>query len=272
MTLVHEKIAGPSLTSQRAKISKRMNWRIVSGAVLLAVVLGGSYFAYQTMQRTHISVKWLGHSSFMIKAGDTIVYTDPAIMSPPGAGDFKEKADIILVSHSHSDHLDATAISSIRKDGTVIFAPADCIPKIGGSVKSLKPGEKISIGSITVEAVEAYNYKRFRSPGNPFHQKGFGVGYLLIIGDKTIYHAGDTDFIPEMKDLKNIYLALLPTGGKYTMDNPEAAEAALAIKPKVVMSMHRWDTDASEFKKAVEMRSSQIKVVLLQPGEVFEVE
>jgi L-ascorbate metabolism protein UlaG (beta-lactamase superfamily) len=257
------------LASQETKAHKSRNWKIVLGIVLLAVVTGGGYFAYQAMQTQHISIKYLGHSCFMIKVGDKIIYTDPAIMSPPSIGDFKDKADIILVSHSHTDHLNVTVVSKIRKDDTVIIAPADCVSKIGGNVKSLKPGEKTSVGSITVEAVEAYNIKSERAR---YHPKGFGVGYVLTIGDKTIYHAGDSDFIPEMKDLKNIYLAMLPTGGTYTMDNPEAAEAALAIKPKIVMSMHRWNTDPNEFKKAVEAQSSQIKVVLLQPGDVFEVE
>jgi L-ascorbate metabolism protein UlaG (beta-lactamase superfamily) len=212
-----------------------------------------------------ISVEWLGHASFEMKADDKIIYTDPY------EGEYKDKADLILVSHSHPDHCDTLKIKQIRKDATSVIAPADCTSKIGGNVKSLKPGQKVSIGNITVEAVEAYNYKRFRSPGNPFHPKGFGVGYLLTIGDKTIYHAGDTDFIPEMKNLKNIYLALLPSGGTYTMDNPEATEAALAIKPQYVIPMHRWDTSPNEFKKEVEAKS-KIKVVLLKPGEQFELE
>jgi len=256
------------LASQETKNHKSRSWKIVLGIVLLAVVVGGGYFAYQAMQTPRISIKYLGHSCFMIKVGDKIIYTDPSIMSPPSVEDFKDKADIILVSHSHYDHFNMTAISKIRKDDTVFIAPADCVSKIGGNVKSLKPGEKTSVGSITVEAVEAYNIKSERTR---FHPKGFGVGYVLTIGDKTIYHAGDSDFIPEMKDLKNIYLAILPTGGTYTMDNPEAADSALAIKPKIVMSMHRWKTDPNEFKKAVEAQSSQIKVVLLQPGDTFEV-
>jgi len=201
----------------------------------------------------------------MIKGGDKIIYMDPY------EGEYKDKADIVLVSHSHSDHCDTSKIAMIRRDDTVIIAPADCVGKIGGNVKSLKPGENLTVGTITIEAVEAYNYKRFRSPGNPYHPKGFGVGYLMTIGDKTIYHAGDTDFIEEMKNLKNIYLALLPTGDVYTMDNKEAAEAALAINPKYVIPMHRWKTDPNEFKKEVEAKS-QIKVILLQPGETFEVE
>jgi L-ascorbate metabolism protein UlaG (beta-lactamase superfamily) len=136
-------------------------------------------------------------------------------------------------------------------------------------VKSLKPGEKLLVGNIIIEAMEAYNYKRFKSPGNPFHPKGLGVGYLITAGDKTVYHAGDTDFIPEMRALKNIYLALLPTGGTYTMDNSEAAEAALAINPQYVIPMHRWNTNPEEFKKKVEA-DSKIKVIMLKIGEQFE--
>jgi len=207
----------------------------------------------------------LGHASLRLKGGDKTIYTDPY------GGQYEDKADLILVSHSHNDHCDASKIDMVRKDDTLVIAPADCAPKIGGSVKSLKPREKTSVGSVAVEAVQAYNYKRFRSPGVPYHPKGFGVGYLLTIGDKTIYHAGDTDFIPEMKDLKGIYLALLPSGGTYTMDNPEAAEATLAIKPEYVIPMHRWQTNPEEFKKIVEGKSADIKVVLLKPGDTFEI-
>ena len=208
-------------------------------------------------------MKYLGHASFQITADSKNIYVDPS------GGDYAEKADLVLITHSHFDHCDASKIEKIRRESTVFIAPADCSPKIKGKVKTLKPGERMTIGNITVEAIQSYNYKRFRSPGDPFHPKGLGVGYLITIGDKTIYHAGDTDFIPEMKQLKNIYLALLPSGGTYTMDNPEAAEAALAINPKIVIPMHRLDTDPKEFKKRVE-NASQIKVILVKPGEKHE--
>jgi L-ascorbate metabolism protein UlaG (beta-lactamase superfamily) len=210
-----------------------------------------------------ISVKWLGHASFEIKADGKTIYIDPY------EGEYKDKADLILVSHSHEDHCDTSKIKKIRKEDTLVIAPADCASKIGGKVKPLKPGEKASLADITVEAVAAYNYKRFRSPGNPYHPKGLGVGYLIMIGDKTIYHAGDTDLIPEMSNLKNVYLALLPSGGTYTMDNQEAAEAALIIKPQFVIPIHRWNTNPSEFKNGVEAKS-KIKVILLKPGEEFK--
>jgi L-ascorbate metabolism protein UlaG (beta-lactamase superfamily) len=124
----------------------------------------------------------------------------------------------------------------------------------------------IKVGDIGVTAVPAYNL------GKPFHARDRKwVGYMIQADGLRIYHAGDTDFIPEMRNLRNIYLALLPSGGTYTMDNPEAAEAALAIRPEFVIPMHRWKTDPNEFKKDVEAKS-KIKVILLKPGEEFKAE
>ncbi len=212
-----------------------------------------------------VIVKWLGHASFHLKVDGLNVYIDPY------EGDYKDKADVILVTHSHFDHCDLSKIKKIRKEDTVIVAPEECASKIGGEVKKVKPGEKLAVRGLTVEGFQAYNVKRFRSPGNPFHPKSFGVGYLITAEGKTIYHAGDTDYIPEMNTLKNrrVSLALLPSGGTYTMDNPEAAEAAVAINPEVVIPMHRWDTNPEEFKRRVEA-SSKIRVLLLKPGEVYQ--
>jgi L-ascorbate metabolism protein UlaG (beta-lactamase superfamily) len=152
----------------------------------------------------------------------------------------------------------------------VVFAPEDCVEKIKGEVKTLGVGEEAKVDSIKIKAVGAYNVKRFRSPGNPFHPKGFGVGYLITASRKTVYHGGDTDFIPEMKQLGHVDVALLPSGGTYTMDNAEAADAALAINSPVVIPMHRWDTKPDEFKKKVEA-SSSIRVVLLKRNEEYQV-
>ncbi len=219
-----------------------------------------------------LSVIWLAHASFLIKADGKIIYVDFRQYKrlTEKYGDTFEKADLVLVTHSHHDHCDPAKIKNVLKDDTKIIAPADCVSKIGGSVKTLKPGEETTVGDIKVRAVEAYNYKRFRSPGKPYHPKGFGVGYLMTVEGKTIYHAGDTDFIPEMRQLGHVDVALLPSGDKYTMDNVEAAEAALAINPETVIPMHRWDTDPEEFKKRVEAESN-IKVVLLREGEEYQV-
>lgn len=209
-------------------------------------------------------IKWFGHASFQLKVDKKIIYIDPY------KGDYSEKANLILVTHSHGDHCSVAKIKSARGAATVVFAPEDCVKKLKGSVRTLKVGEEATVGEIKVRAVEAYNVKRFRSAGNPFHPKGFGVGYLITALGKTVYHAGDTDFISEMKKLGHIDVALLPSGGTYTMDNPEAAEAALTIKPVVVVPMHRWDTKPDEFKKKVEA-DSNIKVVALNKGEEYQV-
>jgi len=182
-----------------------------------------------------------------------------------------EKADIILVTHNHGDHCSPPKIQKLRKKNTVVIAPKNCASRIGGSVKTIKPGEKITVDGIKIEAVEAYNIKRFKPSGKPWHPKGYGVGYLIKAEGKTIYHAGDTDFIPEMRRLKKIDLALLPTGDKYTMDNAEAAEATIAINPKTAMAMHTWENDHEEFKRKVEA-NSKTEVVLLQQGGEYRLD
>jgi L-ascorbate metabolism protein UlaG (beta-lactamase superfamily) len=215
-----------------------------------------------------LSLKWLGHASFQIKAEGKTIYVDPY------EGEYSEKADLVLVTHSHFDHCDTIKINQIHKADTIIVAPFPLflasVSKTGKTVKALKAGDEMVFGNIKVRAVQAYNNKRFKSPGNPFHPKGFGVGYLISAEGKTVYHAGDTDLIPEMKQLDSIDVALLPSGGTYTMDGTEAAEAALTINPKVAIPIHRWDTDPEEFRKRVEA-NSDIRVVVLSKGEEFQV-
>lgn len=213
-----------------------------------------------------ISIRWLGHSSFQIKIEDKIVYVD--LKKYGKVVETSEKADVILVTHNHGDHCSPPKIQKLCKKDTVVVAPKNCVSRISGNVKTIKPGEKVTVGNIEIEAVEAYNIKRFKPSGKPWHPKGYGVGYLIKAEGKTVYHAGDTDFIQEMKQLGKIDVALLPTGDKYTMDNVEAAEAAAAINPKVAIPMHRWDTYPDEFKKKTEA-NSRIKVMVLKEGEEY---
>lgn len=210
-----------------------------------------------------MKLKWLGHASWKLKAGGKTIYLDPY------QGEYDEEADLILSSHSHTDHCEPSKVNMVKGEETVIIAPADCAEKIGAPVKSLKPGEKATYGEVTIEAVEAYNYKRFRSPGNPFHPKGLGVGYLVRAEGKTIYHVGDSDFIPEMKEIKDVDLLLIPSGGTYTMDNEDAAEAIVAMHPKVAVPMHIWDTDPGELKRKVES-VSDVKVHIMKAGDTYE--
>ena len=210
-------------------------------------------------------VKWLAHAGFQVKTGGKVMYIDLEKY-----GEVSEKADFILVTHSHTDHCDPSKIQEVRKEVTLIIAPQNCVSKLGGNVKTLKPEEETIVNGIKVKAVYAYNMKRFRSPGNPYHPKKLGVGYLITAEDKTVYHGGDTDFIPEMHQLGKVDVALLPSGDTYTMDNVEAAEATVAINPKIVVPMHRWKTNPEEFKERVEAESD-VKVVLMKEGEEIHV-
>jgi L-ascorbate metabolism protein UlaG (beta-lactamase superfamily) len=214
-----------------------------------------------------VYVKWLGHASFQIRTTDRVIYID--LEKYGKIVETSEKADIILVTHNHGDHCSPPKIQRLRKKEAVVVAPKNCASRISGNVRTIKPEEEITTADVTIKAVEAYNIKRFKPSGKPRHPKGYGVGYLIKVEGKTIYHAGDTDFIPEMSRLKNIDLALLPTGDKYTMDNSEAAETAIAIGPKIAMAMHTWEKDREEFKEKVEA-NSRTKVVLLQEGEEYQ--
>ncbi len=178
------------------------------------------------------------------------------------------KADLYLATHHHNDHFHPESLKLVKTRETKVIAPEKCKPKVAGPCHSLKPGESLHHKGFQIQAVHAYNITRMRSPGNPYHPKGDGVGYLITVNAKTIYHAGDTDLIPEMQELGQIDLALLPTGDTYTMDNLEAAEAALLIKPRIVVSMHRWDTDPKPFKSHIEAES-KIKVLLLTEGDEY---
>ena len=186
-------------------------------------------------------IKWLGHASIRIEA-QKIIYIDPwKIKGGP-------KADLILISHSHHDHLSPADISKIRKEDTIIVAAGDVAAQLSGDVRALKPGDKITIHGVTVEAVPAYNI------GKPYHPKdNHWIGFILTVEGKTIYYGGDTDFIPEMKAIK-ADIWILPVGGTYTMTAKEAAEEVNMIGPEVAIPIHCGDlvgtlADAATFKK-----------------------
>jgi len=208
------------------------------------------------------NLHWLGHDSFRLD-GPPVIYFDPWKL-PPGS----PVADVILVSHDHYDHLSAGDVKKVSGPKTTVIANPSAAAKLKGA-RVIRPGEKITVGQVTVEAVPAYNVNKFRSPGVVFHPKtAEHVGYIVTVGGERLYHAGDTDHIPEMSGLK-CDVALLPVSGTYVMTADEAAGAAAAIKPRVAVPMHYGDqdvvgtlADAERFKTLCEQAG--IKVVILR--------
>ncbi|RLG56404.1 MAG: MBL fold metallo-hydrolase [Candidatus Hydrothermarchaeota archaeon] len=205
------------------------------------------------MQVNNVEVSWLGHASFKIKS-KLVVYIDPY------AGEYDEKADIVLITHDHFDHLDKSKIELVKKDETITIAPEKGAEKLSGYVRTVLPGDKMEVKGVEIEATHAYNINK------PYHPKNFGVGYILTINGIRIYHAGDTDFIPEMKELREkVDVALLPIGGTYTMNVREAAEAAITIKPKIAFPMHynslpELKANPKEFERLIKEKDPSIEV------------
>ncbi|MHA1949831.1 MAG: MBL fold metallo-hydrolase [Candidatus Thorarchaeota archaeon] len=216
-----------------------------------------------------VTIRWLGHASFQIKSDDNVIYLDlyRSKKLRERVPDKLEPATLVLVTHGHNDHCFPEAINEVRKEKTTVVAPEHCGEKLDYAFDSLQSGEEKTINDVKVRAVDAYNVKRFRSPGNPYHPKGYGVGYLVEVEGKTIYFAGDTDVIPEMNDLGPVDVALLPCGDTYTMDNKDAAEATRVIKPKVVIPMHTWDKGIEDFRNGISDTETQF--VQLTEGEEY---
>ena len=193
-----------------------------------------------TIQEMGQRIAWLGHDGFRIDASKTI-YIDPYEIE---SGD---KADMILITHEHFDHCSPADAAKVQDEKTIIITEKDSAGKLSGDVRVMKPGDRLTIDTITVEATPAYNINK------NFHPKENGwLGFIIDIDGVRIYHAGDTDFIPEMKRL-NVDIALLPVSGTYVMTSDEAVEAALAINPALAIPMHYGAivgdaTDADNFK------------------------
>ncbi len=197
--------------------------------------------------RGNLEITFITHGTLMMSWEDVVIHIDPIA---EGAPDYKTlpQADLILVTHDHYDHLDTKVLDILKKPETTILYNATCAAKCpGGAV--MRNGEVRTDIGITVEAVPAYNIKHMKAPGQPFHPQGEGNGYVLTFGDKRVYIAGDTENIPEMKNLKDIDVAFLPMNLPYTMTPEMVAEAAKAIRPKILYPYHYGETDPSRLTK-----------------------
>jgi len=213
-----------------------------------------------------VEIKWLGHAGFFIK-NTGIIYIDPYNIK-----EGMEKADMILITHSHYDHCSVADMKKIVKEGTRILMTADCQSKITRfdvpiKMEIVEPGQELDFSGIKFFTLPAYNLDK------PFHPKeGNWVGYLIKMDDILIYHAGDTDKIPEMQKLTGYkqegkeFIALLPVGGRFTMSAEEAEEAAELIKPTLAIPMHYGsivgsEDDAKEFCELCKEKNIKAEVL-----------
>ena len=205
------------------------------------------------------SLTRLGHDSFLL-GGPPVIYIDPWKL-PPGS----PAADVVLVTHEHFDHCSPEDVAKVSRAHTVVIAnPAAAAQLKGAHV--LRHGESLEVAGVTVTAAPAYNVNKFRNPGQPFHPAGAqGNGYVVTVGGESLYHAGDTDFIPEMAEL-TVTVALLPVSGTYVMTADEAFEAAKTIRAEVYVPMHYGDivgsnADVEKFRALCE--GDGLRVVVL---------
>lgn len=203
----------------------------------------------------------LNHASTLIEAGGKTIYLDPAKPAKlPAKFAGSPKADLILITDIHPDHMDPASIADLSKAGTDILAA----PAVVATVKTAKPianGETKTWQGWTIEAIPAYNLTRGPAPGKLFHDKGRGNGYVLTYGGVRFYFSGDTEGVPEMRALKNIDVAFVCMNLPYTMPPDEAADAVKAFHPKVVIPYHYRGSDLAVFKKGLEGTGIEVRLL-----------
>jgi L-ascorbate metabolism protein UlaG (beta-lactamase superfamily) len=204
-----------------------------------------------------ITIQPIAHAALQLKYGNTVITVDPTMMG----GDYNAlpKADIILVTDIHGDHLDPATIAKASKAGTTVVIPGAASQQVKDGMV-IANGEKKTVKGIEIEAVPMYNLQRGPSAGQLFHTKGRGNGYIVTLGDKRIYMAGDTECVPEIKALKNIDVAFMPMNLPYTMPPNEAAECVKAFKPKVVYPYHYMGQDLKIFEDALKGSGVDVRI------------
>jgi L-ascorbate metabolism protein UlaG (beta-lactamase superfamily) len=208
-----------------------------------------------------LKITFIGHGTLYITWQNKVFHIDPWSQ----LADYAElpKADVILITHQHRDHLDAKAVAQIRKDDTVVLLTQQCTSAVDGRV--VKNGDSLSVAGVAVRVVPAYNVVHKRDSGEPFHPKGEGNGYVLTFADVTIYIAGDTENIPEMAALKGkVDIAFLPVNLPYTMDAAMAADAARTIAPKILYPYHYNDDEVKKLVQLLQGEAMDIRIRNMQ--------
>jgi L-ascorbate metabolism protein UlaG (beta-lactamase superfamily) len=202
-------------------------------------------------------ITFLGHGTLMLVFKKKVIHVDPYSR----VADYTQlpKADLILITHEHHDHLDLDAISNIRMDTTELVLSASCAPHVGGGVV-MGNGDLHTFDGIMIEAVPAYNIIHKREDGQPFHPQGVGNGYILTFAEKRLYVAGDTENTPEMKMLQDIDIAFLPMNLPYTMTPEMVADAAKAFQPSILYPYHFGDTATSQLVDLLKTEDIQVRI------------
>jgi L-ascorbate metabolism protein UlaG (beta-lactamase superfamily) len=237
--------------------------------LLIGMALATSANAQEPFQKDlimtsvgELAITFIGHGSLMLSYNDKIIHVDPYSK----LADYVKlpKADIVLITHEHRDHLDLAALEKVRVEKTrVVLTEAGSRQVSGGMV--MQNGDKMTIDGLTIEAVPAYNIVGKRENGQPYHPKGSGNGYIITFGDKRIYVAGDTENIPEMKTLKNVDIAFLPMNLPYTMTPEMVADAAKMIEPKILYPYHTGDTDVAKLTSLMkEQKGIEVRIRKMQ--------
>jgi L-ascorbate metabolism protein UlaG (beta-lactamase superfamily) len=212
------------------------------------------------------AVSWLGHSGFRIDAGRARVYIDPyrvAASAPP--------ADLILITHGHYDHFSPQDVERLSKPETEVMAPAQVAERLEGRVRRVSAGDEIdpeTVRGVSVRAVAAYNTSKRAPDGRVFHpREAGGLGYEVNVRGRRLYHAGDTDVIPEMDDVAGVDVALLPVSGTYVMTASEAAEAARRIQPRVAVPMHWGELLGTREDAIMFQRQAPVPVTIMEKAD-----
>ncbi|MCX5833915.1 MAG: MBL fold metallo-hydrolase [Deltaproteobacteria bacterium] len=244
-------------------MSKFLFLTSIAGIFLLLVSVAGAFETdvFKT-SGGELKITFIGHGTLMFQFAGKTIHVDPVSQE----ADYTKlpKADLIVVTHEHTDHLDLKAIEAVRTAKTEIVLNETAAKQLKGGIV-MKNGDVKTIQGIRIEAVPAYNMVHMRSPGVPFHPKSVGNGYIITFGDKRVYIAGDTENIQEMKALKNIDIAFLPMNLPYTMTPEMVADAAKAFRPKVLYPYHYSETDVSKLtallknEKGIEVRIRKMK-------------
>jgi len=195
-----------------------------------------------------MEITWLGHAAFELRGKSQTIYIDPVAMEYGGAQTKRlfedaEPADIILLTHHHTDHCNPDSFKRMRTASTIVVGPHACKDKVRGLLQEIEPGATLTFGSTTIRAVHAYNTARQREPGVPFHPKGVGVGYVVTMDGHSVYHTGDTEPCAEMAEISGVDVVLAPVDDHYTMSPEEAVRCAATVRAQYFIPMHFFDTE-----------------------------